>query len=338
MNAPVVRVSLSATGLVAALSLLVACSGGVTPTVTPTSSALPTAGSTAQPTSGPTAEPTATPVPTPEPTPTPLPPSPTPEVGQIDHPTGATDVVLRLESGGGMVPFGFFATQAPAFTLYGDNTVIFRPSTDPAGTGFPPFVRAVMNAAQVDALLRFALTQGHLAGARESYSAGGIADAPTTYFTINAAGIKKLVSVYGLGIATDQMGADAADFLAFGQLGAVLGDFEKEVRKGQVVSADIYVPRQYRAVLIDSQGMEGAVAWPWTDLTPADFATDPDNSSTHLAAISADQAGHIATMPSGGLPGIAVLSPDGTKQFTLSLRPLLPGDNLQPASLPSIGY
>lgn len=330
METSPVRASLFATGLTAAMTLLVACSSAVSPTVAPTPSATATPGST----SGPPSTPTSTPAPTS----TPVPPTATPEVGQIDHPTGATEVVLRLESGGGLVPFGFFATQAPTFTLYGDNTVIFRPTTDPAGNGFPPFVKAVMNAAQVDALLRFALTQGHLAQARESYMNPFVADAPTTFFTVNAAGIKKVVAVTGLGIGADQTGADASDLQAFGQLITVLGDFEKQVRQGQVVSAETYQPVQYRAILIDSQGMEGTIAWPWKDLTLADFAVDPDNSSTRLAAVSADQAARVTTVPSGGLLGVGIASADGTRQFSLSLRPLLPGDNLQPAILPSIGF
>jgi hypothetical protein len=265
-------------------------------------------------------------------------PSPTAEVGQVEHPTGAADVVLRIESGGGFMPFGFLATQAPNFTLYGDNTVIFRPTTDPGGTGFPPFVKAVMNAQQVDALLTFALTQGHLSAARESYVIGGIADAPTTYFKIDAGGVKKQVGVYGLGITTGQPNPDAADFAAFAKLADVLNGFEAEVRRGQVVSADTYVPEQYRAILIESQGMEGRNPWPWTDLKVTDFKVDPDQSSTRLAAITAEQAAKVATVPSGGAPGIPIASPDGKMTFSLSLRPMLPGDKVQPEMLPSLGF
>lgn len=320
------RASLTATGLSAAfMTVLVACSGSV---------------ATSAPTSSPGPTPPPTTAPTPTPTPTPI-PSPTPAVGEIDHPTGATDVVLRAESGGGFVPFGFIATQAPYFTLYGDNTIIFRPTTDPYGTGFPPFVKAVMNPAQVDALLRFALTQGHLATARESYEIGGIADASSTYFTINAGGVKKVVGVYALGfdMGGGQPNPDAGDYAAFVQLNTVLSDFEAEVRRGgQVVSAETYVPTQYRAILIDSQGMEGATPWPWKDLTLADFAVDPDQSSTRLAGITAEQAAAATTVPSGGVLGIPLASPDGKTHFTLSLRPMLPGDKVQPEILPSLGF
>jgi hypothetical protein len=61
---------------------------------------------------GPSAGPTTAPTPT--------------RVTGIEHPTGARDIVLRFEEGGGFVPIDFLATQAPSFTLYGDGTVVFR--------------------------------------------------------------------------------------------------------------------------------------------------------------------------------------------------------------------
>src|SRR4029450_10713872 len=46
--------------------------------------------------------------------------------GEIDHATGAEDVILRLDQGGGMMIRGGGATLVPPFTLFGDGTVIFR--------------------------------------------------------------------------------------------------------------------------------------------------------------------------------------------------------------------
>ena len=54
-------------------------------------------------------------------------PSASPDtVGAIEHKTGPTDVILRYDEGGGFVPPAWTAAQAPAFTLYGDGTLIFR--------------------------------------------------------------------------------------------------------------------------------------------------------------------------------------------------------------------
>ena len=69
---------------------------------------------------------------------------------------GATDVILRYEEGGGFVMPAWTAAQAPAFTLYGDGTIIFRnPNQDaarrPVGSVMPfhPFRTAKMNEEQI---------------------------------------------------------------------------------------------------------------------------------------------------------------------------------------------
>ena len=66
--------------------------------------------------------------PTPPPVGSPGPTSaPTTDPASIEHATGALDVVFQFEQGGGFVPIGFFATQAPQFTLYGDARKGRRP-------------------------------------------------------------------------------------------------------------------------------------------------------------------------------------------------------------------
>ena len=42
----------------------------------------------------------------------------------IGHPTGATDVVVRVSTGGGFVPVQVNLRALPSFTLYGDGTVV----------------------------------------------------------------------------------------------------------------------------------------------------------------------------------------------------------------------
>ena len=286
-----IRASVTVTGLCAAvMTLLVAC-GGAAPTATPTQTPGPTA---------PLATPTAT-------------------GGRITHPSGPTDVVLRMQSGGGLVPPGFFATDAPVFTLYGDGTAIFRPATDPTGTGLPPFMKATLDAAQVDSLLDFAMTTG------------------TVTFTIDAGGISKSVSVYALGISNNQANPDSTDYEAFLQLSVLLGDFEEEIRLGHAASAGIWAPSQYRAILIEAPGAQKPMAWPWDDLKLDDFVVDTGHGSVRLAALTSEQAAKLTAVPSGGIRGVSVASPDGTTQFAVSLRPMLPGDTIIPATGVSFG-
>ena len=91
-------------------------------------------------------------------------------VGAIEHATGATDVVLRLEEGGGFVAPSFLATRVPIFTLYGDGTIIFRnpmkEGPPPVGDifRFGPFRTARLTEDQVQATLLRAIDEGGQAG------------------------------------------------------------------------------------------------------------------------------------------------------------------------------
>jgi len=259
-------------------------------------------------------------------------------MGAVDHPTGATDVVLRMETGGGFVPFGFFITQAPTFVLYGDTTAIFRPGTYVSGTELPPFVKATMSPEQLDALLTYALTVGRLADAKTDYSDFNVSDAPITLFTIDAGGVDKSVSVYALGIG-EHGGADAADYAAFEDLATLFSTFEVQVENGQVLSAELYQPETYRAVLSPTDvNQPDLIDWPFGDLPLDHFEPFADNPSFRLGPLTPEQLSAVATVPSGGSTGIAILSPAGTEAYYLQWRPLLPGEDLQPAVLGGKGF
>ena len=133
-----------------------------------------------------------------------------------------------MENGGGFVPMQFFATQIPQFTLYGDGTVVYRPLPSADGATFgdplPPFQTGKLSEAAVQRLLAYALETGRLADAKSSYDNMQIADASSTYFTLNADGLEKTVSVYALSETTEP-GEDAADRNGMAKLSERLMDF-----------------------------------------------------------------------------------------------------------------
>jgi len=280
-------------------------------------------------TSPPTSPPTTPPGPTSTPGPTPTPaPTPTPSFGadQIEHPTGANEIVLRMEEGGGFVPFGFLVTQAPQFTLYGDGTVIFQ-QVDTRGAPFGsvaylPWVVGHLNEEGIQALLQFALSTGRLANARESYDNPTIADASSTIFTLNAAGMEKVVNIYALFEMPDANVPDQADRAGFSQLSAALKNFESQGGLGEVTT---YEPELYRVILLEGFGQPVGqpLEWPWDDLTVADFpAGDEPGGIAHL---DAEHVSNLLEVPNGGHPGIWVEDPDGNLvQF--GVRPLLPDE------------
>ena len=91
--------------------------------------------------------------------------------GAIVHATGPTDVLLRYDHGpdrGELFGEGGPFAPGPEFTLYGDGTIIFRDetaSTAPTKGGVTrasPFAVGRLTEAQIQPLLRFALTEGGL--------------------------------------------------------------------------------------------------------------------------------------------------------------------------------
>jgi hypothetical protein len=262
-------------------------------------------------------------------------PSPIPTVAGIDHPTGSTDVILRMEVGGGFMAPDFIASQAPTLSLFGDGKVIFQQQVDVFPEPGPDGI--IRNRAwrigqldedQVQELLAFALGPGGLGTARESYVANGIADAPDTTFTINAGGVVKTVVVNALGMDTLPTQADGPARTAFQALATRLIDFDR----GGTIDSDVYNPTSYRGVLSkrDPDPSVKAVSWPWSDFKPADFSGGSDNGSGGVfmarRMLSADD---VATLGlgdvAGGIQGLVLSEPDG-KLFGLILRPLLPDE------------
>jgi hypothetical protein len=100
----------------------------------------------ASPTIVPTAVPTATPAVASPVSSEPLPPSP------MDHPTGATDVVLRLENVPSMAPYpGDTLQEGTLFTLYGDGHLIY--SEQPSAEGPAELRHVQLSNDELDAVL-----------------------------------------------------------------------------------------------------------------------------------------------------------------------------------------
>lgn len=262
-------------------------------------------------------------------------PSPQPSVspvGAIEHATGATDVLLRAEDGGGHMMAMFTATQVPYFTLYGDGTVIFqKPSLEvPPAEGSlirqHPLRTTRLSEPQIQELLQFAGVDSGLAIARPNYPNDQVADASTTTFTLTAGGIDKRVDVYALGMEL-QGGVDAIARASFSRLAERLRDFDE----GGAFTTDVYVPERYRGVLLDNGGIAppDVKPWPWKTLKPADFvnAIAPDRfplPSHTMTVAELEELGLEGI--EGGIQGPSFHGPDDGKTYSFALRPLLPDE------------
>jgi hypothetical protein len=130
--------------------------------------------------------------------------SPAASPAPIAHPTGAADLVLRIDISGGFVPADFLLTAMPGFSLYGDGRLIFLgPQIEIYPPPALPNLRTVRLTEQgIQQVLQEAQQAGLLEGSR-TYPENRVADAATTTFTLNAAHTSIVVAAYALGIGND---------------------------------------------------------------------------------------------------------------------------------------
>lgn len=237
-------------------------------------------------------------------------------VGSIDHPTDPEAIVLRMFTGGGFVPVEIAFLESPAFTLYGNNVAVFRPSVESNDItdALPPYQCARLSPEQVDELLMFALDDGGLRDAADLYADPFITDTPSTVFTIEAEGVAKEVVVQALGFNPDAPDQDARD--QFQTLAELLTDFAPEVP-----SSTPYEVQMYEGLLTDiwEGSPAAAIAWPWDDLAPEDFTGE----GFAVATLTPAQVAQVVSVPSGGQGFIVLELPDGSQQ-SLAIKPLLP--------------
>ena len=257
--------------------------------------------------------------------------SPKPATGAIEHATGATDVILRLDQGAGMLRGGN-ATLVPPFTLYGDGTVVFRnPMVEPPPAVGPVMVQNPMRTAkfdedQIQDILDYALTEGGLGVAKLQYDNPMLADAGTAIFTIRAGGLDKTVNVYALGL-DDPNTPDRPARAAFTKLSERLTNFDQN----GTFATDVYVPSRYRGFLSDTGGFPGEapVAWPWDDVKPADFVGDEASGELPTRVMTAEELAVLGIEGvEGGFDGITLIDPDDpAKSYSFGVRPLLPDED-----------
>lgn len=127
----------------------------------------------------------------------------------ISHPTGAGDLVLRIDQQGGFVPPSVLLSRFPPFSLFGDGTIVVEgpiPEIDP-GPVLPNLQARTVDEAGIQRILEAARDAG-LLGPDRAWTTMTASDLPTTVFTVNAGGERHAGSVYGLG---EQPNAEMSD-------------------------------------------------------------------------------------------------------------------------------
>lgn len=121
-----------------------------------------------------------------------------------DHPTGADELVLRVEETGGFVPQTFLFTNIAGFSLLGNGRVVTQ---GPQIEIFPPPALPSLNEVTItEEGIQRVLDEAEKAGLfgpDHHYEYDVVADAPTTVFTLVAEGKRHRISAYALGFGDE---------------------------------------------------------------------------------------------------------------------------------------
>ena len=325
------------TALVLAGCVAAPGSSGVPGSFTPGTSPEATEGATPSPSSSPSDTPPASPSPSAGSSASP-PSSPgTAGCGVATWLTGRTDLVLRVMIAGGLVPPGVDLGRVPMVSVYGDGHVI---SEGPQiaiypGPLLPNLQLQVLNAAGMRRLLDAAAAAGLLVP-DSSYPSYGIADAPTTFFTLVADGCTHHVDAAALIESDLTTGMDRQTIEARAKLLAFLDsltDLPTLVGAANVTDGGPYEAPGYRIISRVEPAGTGASATPapavkWPLATPLARFGEPLGSRIGDTRCGIATAADAATLkPLFEAANAETRWSSAGKTYSLHARPLFPNES-----------
>ncbi|HJS25657.1 MAG TPA: hypothetical protein VJ913_00840, partial [Actinomycetota bacterium] len=192
----------------------------------------------------------------------------------MEHPTGADEVVLRVEYTGGFVPVDHTLRSIPSWTLYGDGTLVMQA---PQIEIYPPPALPGLTATPisedgVQSILEAARDAGLMDG-DASYGSDCIADAATTVFTTNVNGSTSVVSAYALDVGepagTCGAEGEADERAALADFQMLLGDLSSWLPEGSVGQEKPLDPTELRVYSHPYRGEpdppQEEIAWPLSE-------------------------------------------------------------------------
>ena len=254
--------------------------------------------------------------------------------GAISHPTGAGEPVLRVEYQGGFVPYEFTLSSMPAWSLFGDGTLIVQgPQIEiypqPA---LPSLVRTPITEDGVQAILAAAEDAGLMDG-DANYGDRCIADAATTVFTTDANGSTSVVSAYALDVGDPAGTCGGKEGLvaraALAEFQAKLGDLKSWLPQGSVGEETPFDPTEMRVYVVPYQGdpelPQKATGWPLDTQLSAFGEPLADGPEIRCGVVTGEEFEEVYAAAQTANQLTPWLS-EGTT-YRLVLRPLLPDEH-----------
>jgi len=256
------------------------------------------------------------------------------ESGTIAHPGGAGELVLRVATGGGLVPPDFRFRELPWLSLYGDGTLVtVGPQIEiyPA-PALPNLLATPVTEAGVQAILGAARDAG-LLGPDASYTTSQVADGTETTFSVVAAGRRHVVSVYALVEDPAPAGASAQELEARKELAALeerLFDLRSWLPAGAIGEETSYVFTELRILVqpyreSEQDLVEPEQTWPLVEPLASFGEPVPDLAGARCGVVR----GADLDLLLPALRAANQLTPwtSGGERYALVLRPLLPDEH-----------
>lgn len=251
-------------------------------------------------------------------------------------------VVVQVRHGGGLTGTGPAAGEIPAVSVYADGRVI---EPGPQILIYPTPALPSIQIRHVGATRAQALAeQAAAAGVRPDTDFGDpkIADATTTWITVNTSGTPRTVAIAGLREAgTDDPDLTAAQQDARRQVKALVSDLEDLPADGPSQQAEPYRPetvavlarphtRASPAPVSPAPAVPGpAREWPGPALPGSDL---PGSTATGCVIATGTEVQQIRSAAADASTATAWTWQDRT--WTVTIRPLLPGES-ECADLPT---
>jgi hypothetical protein len=242
--------------------------------------------------------------------------------GGVEHSTGADDLVLRVDTAGGLaappVP------DVPQISVYGDGRLItLGPTTlEYPGPALPNFQQGLLTEAELQELLGAAEAAGLLDSTPPDYGDPPVTDLPTTAVTIDAGGVERTVGAYALDFADADVELEPAQREARQQLRDFLAGIDVDVAaEGYEADAVAVFVRPFEANETDQELAERR-EWPAGDL--AGTGEPVGGSNARCLVIEGDDAPAVLEAAAGARAGDAWVS-DGA-EYLVDFRPLLPDE------------
>jgi hypothetical protein len=263
--------------------------------------------------------------------------------GQIDHP-GGSEAVLALTWAGGMLHESMTVTQVPPLVITGDGRVIMQgmQTLEFPGPALPALVERRLTEDGVQQILRALEETNLFTGDLELRGMTGmVADANDTIFTLRAAGLESVVTVYAIGMLFPDMepppGMSADEVEAYQVLSAL---HDRLMTLDTWLPADAwatdawvpYQPEAFRLYVRDVTGqpVEGGEGpgqvreWPTED-DPAAFGEEVASfgDGTRCGVVEGDVATAWLAELSEAKQN-TLWTDGGESRYSIGVRPLLP--------------